>query len=113
MGYKAGYFSLSSEELINITDEKLDALPLELRELLVELKEVAPIYAESKKDDPFFYYVKGAGEVFRYKGICYELSPSFLGVDGYIFGGLMHRMGYEDKLVELGAEEVFYTGMLD
>ncbi len=34
-------------------------------------------------------------------------------MDGYIFGGLMSRMGYEDKLVELGAEEVFYTGMLD
>lgn len=113
MGYKAGYFTLSSEELIIITDENLDTLPQELKELLVELKKAAPLYAESKKDDPFFYYVKGAGEVFRYKGKCYELSPGFLDVDGYIFGGLMSRMGYEDKLVELGAEEVFYTGMLD
>ncbi len=113
MGYKAGYFSLSGEKLIDITDKNLDTLPQELKELMVELKDAASFYAESKKDDPFFYYVKGAGEVFRFKGICYKLSPGFLNVDGYIFDGLMHRMGYEDKLVELGAEEVFNTGMLD
>jgi len=110
-GYRAGYFSLAGSELTEVTKEGLDSLPRELGGLLRKWMDRA---AEGKDIDNICYRVKGASEVFRYKGVCYVVYPRLFDVTQEYFEVLMlGNQGMEEELVRIGAEEVFCTGMMD
>ena len=87
-------------------------IPKELNLLFTKWKD----YAEKNKEDyyknAFYCPVKGACEVFRYEGVSYRIYPAFFDIDGEYFEYLMLRQ-IENELVELGAEEVFCTAVMD
>lgn len=113
MGSKATYFSLSSEELIEITDENFETLPEELKKLLNRWKRTANYFKSDFENRSCICPVKGASEVFRYKGIPYVIYPSFLDVSQEYFEYLMYAKHMEDELLCLRAEEIFCTAMAD
>ena len=110
-GYKAGYMALQGD-FVTITSENIGEIPKELNLLFTKCKE----YAEKNKGDyyknAFYCPVKGASEVFRYEGVNYRIYPSFFDIDGEYFEYLMLRQ-IENELVEMGAEEVFCTAVVD
>ena len=110
-GYKASYMALQGD-FVTITSENIGEIPKELNLLFTKWKE----YAEKNKEDyyknAFYCPVKGASEVFRYEGVNYRIYPSFFDIDGEYFEYLMLRQ-IENELVEMGAEEVFCTAVVD
>lgn len=54
---------------------------------------------------------KYAGFVFAYNGLAYNVSSGEFGVSDSVFARLSREI--QDELVDMGAEKVFYTGMLD
>lgn len=113
MGYKVGYFSLSRSEFVEITKENLSHLPEELQILLNKWTNKAAEGME-EYDRHDHCPVKYASEVFRYEGVCYRIYPSFFNASEDYFEYLMIGYnGMEDELVEIGAEEVFCTAMID
>ena len=54
---------------------------------------------------------KYAGFVFAYNGLAYNVSSGEFGVSDDVFALCSSKI--RDELVDLGAERVFYTGMLD
>lgn len=113
MGSRASYFSLKESELLTITKEGLGGLPEELQSLLNRWSDIAAEGMQAYMAESHCP-VKGAREIFRYKGVGYRLYPGFFGIPQEYFEYLMIKNGgMEDELVELGAEEVFCTGMAD
>ena len=110
-GYKAGYMVLQGD-FVTITSNNINEIPKELDLLFAKWKD----YAEKNKEDyyknTFYCSVKGASEVFRYEGVNYRIYPSFFNIDGEYFEYLMLRQ-IENELVEMGAEEVFCTAVMD
>ncbi|OQB25946.1 MAG: hypothetical protein BWY11_00095 [Firmicutes bacterium ADurb.Bin182] len=54
---------------------------------------------------------KYAGFIFEYRGENYVVYAADFGVSNSVFALLSREM--EDELVDMDAEKVFYTGMLD
>ena len=110
-GYKAGFASLQGD-FVTITGENVDTIPKELGEIVKSWKEYAEKNKESYYERGGYCPVKGASEIFRYEDVNYKILPSFFGIDGDYFEYLMLRH-IEDELVEIGAEGVFCTAVLD
>jgi len=57
------------------------------------------------------YPEKYAGFVFEYQGLAYKVHAGDFGESDSVFARCSREI--ENELVEMGAERVFYTGMLD
>lgn len=109
-GYTVGYQSLQQPETIDMANH-LDEYPPELSDFLLEWREKAnALYGQWVGR----YYIKNAAAYFRYKERDYCLYPFAFG-DGSneFFEDLFLCYGMQEALLELGAIEVFYSGMMD
>ena len=109
-GYVVGYQSLRHPETIDM-ENHLDDYPPELAALLLKWREKAnALYGQWVGR----YYIKNAAAYFRYKERDYCLYPFGFG-DGSneFFEDLFLCYGMQEALLELGAIEVFYSGMMD
>jgi hypothetical protein len=85
----------------------LDSMDEELSYFVLKWKEIA----QNNKEYKCTWYVKYAGIEFRYMNAWYKLYPGDIGATSELFECLEHDM--VEDLVSFGAEDVFYTGMLD
>ena len=111
------YLSTSSIELLlwlspGATEENMNSIPEEIINILLKWKEYGQRHQQEYYSDPFICPVKFASEIFRYKGIDYVVYPDFMGLMKEYFEYLMIQK-VEDELVDIGAEEVFCTAMMD
>ena len=104
MGSRAGYdWTWEVKQVHKLADP---GTPIELITLIDKWKKtfeelaLEPMYPE-----------KGAGFVFQYKGLAYDVSSGEFGVSDSVFARLSRQI--QDELVDMGAEKVFYTGMFD
>lgn len=105
MGSKSGYNKCQGPVTCLCVDNNI---PDKLNSFLIKWTE------EAKKQSNYTpqWYVKYAGIVFQYEGKWYALGPEHLGgISQELFEHLSREM--ENELVEMDAEDVFYTGMLD
>ncbi len=117
MGSRSGYDKSSGNDVIWLGFQ--EKMPEVLRCFIDKWTAEAINYTNYQICCP----VKYAGIVFRYENIWYRISPGSIGITEETLGGLQScwvnemfenlagKMGTE--LVELGAEDVFYTGMMD
>lgn len=104
MSSRSGYDWSWQVDQVHKFDE--DSTPQELKDfrdkwkrILVELS-LEPKYPE-----------KYAGFVFEFQGLAYKVSAGDFGEDDSVFARISYEIG--EELVKMGAEKVFYTGMLD
>lgn len=86
-------------------ESSLDDLPKEFRDLFAEFTEIAKNAPEP------CWYVKYAVLYFTYEGKPYAIGPGTLDTEGRIFDSIEWMLS--DRLYELGAYDMFYSGMLD
>ena len=109
-GYKVGYETLCrTAKPIDIHNHP-EEYPPELVDYVLRWERKAE---ESVKEWQPHYYVKSARIQFRYKGRDYYIYP-FIDL-GPLTDAFFESLstGMENELVEMGAEEVFYAGMMD
>ena len=109
-GYTVGYHSVRNEEMIDI-ERYPDKYPPELVAFVSGWQEKAEVLYQKWVGH---YYIKLAAVYFRYKGRNYSIFPFKFG-DGSdeFFEDLFLCYGMQEALLELGATEVFYSGMMD
>lgn len=110
-GYKASYMSLNGDFVV-ISDKNINSIPNEIVRIFKEWKIYGQAHQEEYYKNGNYCPVKGASEVFRYNGINYSVMPEFFGLYPDYFEYIMIKF-VEDALVEIGAEEVFCTAMID
>ena len=110
-GTKAFFASLYGDFTV-ITRENLDSIPVEIADVLKYWKKYAEDNLEEYQKNGGYCPVKFAGEQFRYDGVNYKVNPGFFGISPEYFEYIMVRH-VEDALVDIGAEEVFCTAMVD
>lgn len=91
------------ERYWNLSDD-LNSVP-EIMSLLEEFKSLA------KETEPPTWYVKFASLYLTYHGKYYEIGPENLETTSEIFDRLVNRL--IDRLYNLGAYDMFYSGMID
>ena len=117
MGSRAGHDKSMGRD--NVWLGKGVEMPDELRSFINRWTKEAAEYTDYRPCCP----IKYAEIVFQYKNIWYVITPGSIGIKKDMFG----EYGYcwvcemfedlagkmEAELVELGAEDVFYGGMID
>ncbi len=104
MGSRIGYdWSWKADKVYNFNDPDTPKQLLEFRD------KWAKKFQESESEPR--YYEKYAGFVFEYGGRAYKVSAGEFGESSSVFSMFSYEM--QNELIEMGAEKVFYTGMLD
>mgnify|MGYP000669320416 CR=1 FL=1 len=117
LGSRSGYNKTMGYDVVGLGTAV--SMPDVLRSFLKKWTD----FAREETDFVPYYYIKYAGIVFRYKNIWYRMGPGSIGITEETLVGSYSDVANElfehfegkmkTELVSLGAEDVFYSGMMD